>query len=105
MYVINDGVVIANALYANATDTLKYEEIDEYKQLLYRLIAEQYKYIMFKSSESRMIEIEDHTFIKHDGGVKCMEPLDEEFIESLNSIYPEDIRATIKKTYKKVNKE
>lgn len=104
MYVLNDGVIIANALYAKETDSLNYEEIDNYKKLLYKLITEKHKYIMFKSSESKIIELENHTFIKRQDGVLCMEPLDEEYIELVNSIYPEDIRASIRTSHNKVKK-
>ena len=99
MYVLRDTVIIANALYAKETDFLKYKEIEEYKKLLYQMITKKHKYIMFKSSKSNTLEIDDHVFIKEQDGVICMEPIDEAFIEEVNSIYPEDIRAIIKTTH------
>lgn len=99
MYVLRDTVIIANALYANETDFLKYKEIEEYKKLLYQMITKKHKYIMFKSSESNILEVDNHFFIKEKDGVSCMEPIDEAFIEEVNSIYPEDIRTIIKTTH------
>ena len=99
MYILSDGIIIANALYAKETDFLKYQEIEEYKKLLYQMITKKHKYIMFKSSESNTLEIEDHTFIKGKEGVSCMDPIDEDFIRKVNSIYPEDIRTIIKTTH------
>ena len=99
MYILSDGIIIANALYAKETDFLKYQEIEEYKKLLYQMITKKHKYIMFKSSESNTLEIDNHVFIKKQDGVSCMEPLDEAFIEEINSIYPEEIRTIIKTTH------
>ena len=101
MYVLSDSIIIPNALYAKETDFLKYEEIDEYKKQLYKMITKKHKYIMFKSSESKTLEVDDHIFIKEKDGVSCMDPIDEEFIKELNSIYPEDIRTIIKSTHSK----
>ena len=112
MYVLSYKIIIANALYAKETDSLKYEEIEEYKNLLYQMITKKHKYVMFHSSESSTLEIEDHTFIKGKEGVSCMDPIDEDFIREINSIYPEDIRTIIKETHgpkgivkQKTNKE
>lgn len=106
MYVLSDSIIIPNALYAKEADFLKYEEIDEYKKLLYKVITKKHKYIMFKSSESNILEVEGHTFIKEKDGVSCMDPIDEDFIREINSIYPEDIRTIIKTTHgNKVNQK
>lgn len=101
MYVLSDSIIIPNALYAKETDFLKYEAIDEYKKQLYKMITKKHKYIMFKSSESNILEVDDHFFIKEKDGVSCMDTIDEKFIEELNSIYPEDIRTIIKSTHSK----
>lgn len=55
MYVLSDSIIIPNALYAKETDFLKYEEIDEYKKLLYKMITKKHKYIMFKSSDRKSV--------------------------------------------------
>lgn len=106
MYILSDSIIIANALYANETGSLKYEEIEKYKKLLHKIITEKHKYnyVMFKSSESNILNIEDHTFVKNEYGVQCEEPIDEEFIESINSIYPEDIRDNIRTSHDNVKK-
>ena len=101
MYVLSDSIIIPNALYAKETDFLKYEEIDEYKKQLYKMITKKHKYIMFKSSESNILEVDNHFFIKEKDGVSCMDPIDEKFIEEVNAIYPEDIRTIINSTHSK----
>ena len=106
MYILTDSIIIANALYAYAKESLTYEEIEKYKKILYKIITEEnkYNYVMFKRSESNTLNIEDHTFIKMEVGVQCEEPIDKEFIESINSIYPKNIRDNIRTSHNKVKK-
>ena len=101
MYVLSDSIIIPNALYAKETDFLKNEEIAEYKDLLYKMIIKKHKYAMFKSFESSTLKIGNHTFIKENDGVSCMDPIDEEFINELNQNCPEDIRTIINSTHSK----
>jgi len=101
MYVLSDKIIIPNALYAKETDFLKNEEIEEYKDLLHKMMIKKNKYAMFKSFESSTLKIGNHTFTKENGGVSCMDPIDEEFINELNQNYPEDIRTIINSTHSK----
>ncbi len=100
LYVMQYYIVIANAFYAKKVDFLTYEEIDAYRKVLYKTIHEEYKYILFSECDDNSIEINHHHFIKHNNGIICFNQLDEEFIETINSIYPDDIQRLIKKSRK-----
>ena len=95
-YVIQGYTVMANALYAAEENFLRYEDIDEYRKLLYKTINKKYRYIMFQDTEDSIIEIHNHTFVRMLGsGVHSFNQLDDVFMECINSIYPEDIQEMI----------
>lgn len=100
LYVLRDYIIYANALYAKEENFLTYEEINEYKVLLYRGLKEKYKYILFDSPNEKLIEIKKHAFIKSNDGIISIHTLDEEFMESLNSVYPEEFHEIIKQSRK-----
>ena len=100
LYVLRDYIVYINALYAKEENSITYEEISEYKILLYRELTKKYKYIMFDSPKEKLIEIKNHAFIKEHEGVLSVHELDEEFINDLNSVYPEEFQNIINKSRK-----
>ena len=98
LYVLRDYIIYANALYAKEESFLTYEEINEYKVLLYRGLKEKYKYILFDSPDKNIIEVKEHVFVRENDGVLSVHDLNEEFIESLNSVYPEEFHDIIKQS-------
>ena len=67
--VLNDYTVIVNALYAKQTDYLNYDDIKEYKKLLYKMLSKEFKYILFETTLPDIFEIDDHMFIKLKDGI------------------------------------
>lgn len=99
VYVLPDYIIIANLMYAKNVKYLDYDEIEKYKVILYQTITKKYKYIMFDYSLDNYIKIYNQLFIKQKDGIICFYDLDDKVIEKINSIYPNDIREMIKKTY------
>ena len=100
-WVLNDHTVIVNAFYAKQTDFLNYEDIENYKVLLYQMLTEKHKYIMFETSLPNIFEIKNHMFVKLKDGIQSIDELDEEFIDSYNSIYPEEYQEIINLSHSK----
>ena len=96
MLVLNDYIIVANAFYAKKTDFLEYSDIEIYKVLLYKMLNEKYKYIMFGHAESTVLEIANNILIKEENGIRCFNKFEEEDIKSLNSMYSDDVQEIIK---------
>ena len=107
MYVLHDYTVIANALYAKDTYYLRYEEIAQYRILLYQELTKRYKSIMFRDTDVQtlMLKINDHFFSKEPEGILALDKVDKEFIDSLNSMYPKDFKEIIDASRDKYNEE
>ena len=92
---VTDAVIIGNALYAKQARYIEYNEVEEYKKILYKSLVEDYKYIMFESDESNIIEIEGKMFVKGSEGILSLSNLDDNFIIKLNSIYSKGVQDII----------
>ena len=97
---ISYRVLIGNAFYAKNADYLEYKDITKYKEILFKIIVEKYKFIMFEQEIYDFVEIKNSLLIKEKDGIRIYGrgKLDEATIESINSIYPEDIQELIKKS-------
>ena len=93
---LTDYSIIANALYARHECYLSYDEIRNYIDILFKMLHEDYENIQIKDTESNIIQLGDHIFVKEDEGVSTPFEVDEDFIVLLNSIYPEDIQEKMK---------
>lgn len=100
-------VLIANAFYAKQENYMTYEEILEFKKILYTSLANKVGYVSFNDPKSfwpyperveqHRYEIGDYTFIKEIDGILCVtgSPFDKELIDGVNWIYDKDIRELI----------
>ena len=103
MYIIQEHTMIANAFYASNQDFITYEDLNTYRTILYRNITKKYKYIGFEDNDEDFITIDNHTFVKTPDGIYNMNQIENEFIENLNSSYPEDIQEMFKLSNKTFN--
>lgn len=95
---INYRILVGNAFYAKEAKYLEYKDITKYKEILYQTLTEEYRYVMFEDGNYDFLEIKNSLFIKEKGGIRLLGDLDEVSIESVNSIYPDDIQELIKKS-------
>lgn len=101
--VIDSKVVISNAFYAmqkkdGVCSTLEYNVVDQFKKILYQRITKKYRYVLFSTEDSNCIEIFEHTFIKENDGILCVNSLDDSFIKRVNSFYSSDIQNIIEQS-------
>ena len=93
---LNEDTVYINALYAKETNYLDYSEVANYRIILYQMLVQEYKYILYGEELPNIFEIKGRTFIKDLEGILCFEPLDEEFVESVNASYEEKYQQIIR---------
>ncbi len=105
--VIDSKVIISNIFYAYyekgiTNRLLTYDKIDEFRSILYKEISRNRKYVLFLDEESNSFKYFEHVFVKEDEGVLCVSEMNPQFIEQVNSTYPNDIRKLIEKSRKRV---
>ena len=104
-------VLVANAFYVKQTSILDYEQLKEYKKILYKTLIKKYKYVMFNDQDdfwpypNRVdetdYEINGELFIKLNDGIYHFSKgeLNEEWINKVNYYYPSDIKKLIKESW------
>ena len=105
------SVLVANAFYVKQTGKLDYEQLKEYKKILYQTLIKKYKYVMFNDQDgfwpypNRVdetdYEINGELFIKLNDGIYHFSKgeLNEEWINKVNYYYPPDIKKLIKESW------
>ena len=99
--VLRDTTIISNALYAKKTNQLSYDEVKRYKILLYRMLVEKYKYILFDMNADNFIEENGKFFVKAHDGVSALSKIDDEYINKINSCYPVEAQDIIRESHEK----
>lgn len=106
------SVLVANAFYVKQTDILDYEQLKEYKKILYQTLIKKYKYVMFNDQDgfwpypNRVdetdYEINGELFIKLNDGIYHFSKgdLNEEWINKVNYYYY-DIKKLFKESWQK----
>ena len=107
------SVLVANAFYVKQTDILDYEQLKEYKKILYQTLIKKYKYVMFNDQDgfwpypNRVdetdYEINGKLFIKLNDGIYHFSKgdLNEEWINKVNYYYSSDIKKLFKESWQK----
>ena len=107
------SVLVANAFYVKQTDILDYEQLKEYKKILYQTLIKKYKYVMFNDQDgfwpypNRVdetdYEINGELFIKLNDGIYHFSKgdLNEEWINKVNYYYSSDIKKLFKESWQK----
>ncbi|MBO4245576.1 MAG: hypothetical protein J5892_02400 [Bacilli bacterium] len=100
---ISDIVIIANAFFAKHAIFQSFDDLREFKGVIYRNIINGYansvRFDNALSSYANVIYIEDAIFLKEEKGIRLLDiEIDEELINKVNSIYPEELQDILKKS-------
>ena len=94
-------ILVCNAMYAKGVSQISYDDIYEFKKIIYRnIIADYYPYVMFNdiNNETIFSKYGKDIYIKETNGVLLFNDLDEEFMNKINGIYPKELQSVIKKS-------
>ena len=96
LYGIKDYTMIINALYAKNQTFITYDELDNYRTILYQEIIKRRKYIMWDDSDEDIKVYDNFTIVRTPDGIYTTNFIDEETINESLIGYPEDIQKSFK---------
>ena len=102
LYGIKDYTIIISALYAKNQTFITYDELDNYRTILYQEIIKRRKYIMWDDSDEDIKVYDKFTIVRTPDGIYTTNFIDEETINESLIGYPEDIVKAFKSSRDKL---